>query len=191
MGYTAHLCTSINEEVVHGIPSKDRVVRDGDILSIDFGIVREGYYGDSAMTFPVGALNGVSSRLLAATERSLAAGIGEVGPEPVGGCFAACRRRSESEGSRWCATSVGHGSAGRSREPQIPNFGKRGVGPKLMPGMTPGHRADGERGGWPVEVLADGWTVVTRDREPIGPLRAHGGRHQDGCRILSLPCSWQ
>src|SRR4030042_2174236 len=76
MGYTAHLCTSINEEVGHGIPAKDRVVREGDILSIDFGIVREGFYGDSAMTFPVGTVNGVSSRLLAATERSLAAGSG-------------------------------------------------------------------------------------------------------------------
>src|SRR4030042_6207575 len=77
IGYPAHLCASINEEVVHGIPSKDRVLRGGDILSIDFGIVREGFYGDSAMTFPVGALNGVSSRLLAATERSLAAGARE------------------------------------------------------------------------------------------------------------------
>src|SRR3970040_396993 len=80
MGYTAHLCTSINEEVVHGIPSKDRVLRGGDILSIDFGILREGFYGDSAMTYPVGTVNGVSSRLLLVTAQSLVAGVREVRP---------------------------------------------------------------------------------------------------------------
>jgi len=97
MGYTAHLCTSINEEVVHGIPSKNRVVREGDILSIDFGIVREGFYGDSAMTFAVGAVNGVSTRLLAATERSLAAGIG------VGKCPGSTDDRSMN----WRAGMIG------------------------------------------------------------------------------------
>src|SRR3990172_5275597 len=114
MGYPAHLCTSINEEVVHGIPSKNRVLREGDILSIDFGIVREGFFGDSAMTFPVGSVDGVSSRLLAATERSLAAGIDEVRPENrLGDVSAAVQEVAESEGFSVVRDFVGHG-IGRS-----------------------------------------------------------------------------
>jgi methionyl aminopeptidase len=179
MGYTAHLCTSINEEVVHGIPSKDRVVREGDILSIDFGIVREGFYGDAAMTFPVGAVNGVSSRLLAATERSLAAGIGEVRPgNRLGDVSAAVQETVE----------VGHG-IGRSlhEDPQIPNFGKRGVGPKLMPGMILAIEPMVNVGGWPVEVLEDGWTVVTRDRSRSAHFEHTVAITEDGHQILSLP----
>jgi len=189
MGYPAHLCTSINEEVVHGIPSKDRVVREGDILSIDFGIVREGFYGDAAMTFPVGAVNGVSSRLLAATERSLAAGIGEVRPgNRLGDVSAAVQETVESEGFSVVRDFVGHG-IGRSlhEDPQIPNFGKRGVGPKLLPGMILAIEPMVNAGGWPVEVLADGWTVVTRDRSRSAHFEHTVAVTEDGCRILSLP----
>jgi methionyl aminopeptidase len=188
MGYPAHLCTSINEEVVHGIPSKDRVVREGDILSIDFGIVREEFYGDSAMTFPVGTVNGVSSRLLAATERSLAAGIGEVRPgNRLGDVSAAVQETVESEGFSVVRDFVGHG-IGRSlhEDPQIPNFGKRGVGPKLMPGMTLAIEPMVNAGGWPVEVLADGWTVVTRDRSRSAHFEHTVAVTEDGCRILSI-----
>jgi methionyl aminopeptidase len=189
MGYPAHLCASINEEVVHGIPSKDRVVREGDILSIDFGIVREGFYGDSAMTFPVGGVNGVSSRLLAATERSLAAGISEVRPgNRLGDVSAAVQEAVEAEGFSVVRDFVGHG-IGRSlhEDPQIPNFGKRGVGPKLMPGMTLAIEPMVNAGGWPVEVLADGWTVVTRDRSRSAHFEHTVAVTEDGHRILSLP----
>jgi len=189
MGYPAHLCASINEEVVHGIPSKDRVVREGDILSIDFGIVREGYYGDSAMTFPVGAVNSVSSRLLAATERSLAAGISEVRPgNRLGDVSAAVQEAVEAEGFSVVRDFVGHG-IGRSlhEDPQIPNFGKRGVGPKLTPGMTLAIEPMVNAGGWPVEVLADGWTVVTRDRSRSAHFEHTVAVTEDGHRILSLP----
>src|SRR5512143_361533 len=188
MGYPAHLCASINEEVVHGIPSKDRIVREGDILSIDFGIVREGFYGDSAMTFPVGAVNGVSSRLLAATERSLAAGIGEMRPgNRLGDVSAAVQEVAESEGFSVVRDFVGHG-IGRSlhEDPQIPNFGKPGVGPKLMPGMTLAIEPMVNAGGWPVEVLADGWTVVTRDRSRSAHFEHTVAVTEDGCQILSL-----
>jgi methionyl aminopeptidase len=188
MGYPAHLCTSINEEVVHGIPSKDRVVREGDILSIDFGIVREEFYGDSAMTFPVGTVNGVSSRLLAATERSLAAGIGEVRPgNRLGDVSAAVQETVESEGFSVVRDFVGHG-IGRSlhEDPQIPNFGKRGVGPKLMPGMTLAIEPMVNAGGWPVEVLADGWTVVTRDRSRSAHFEHTVAVTEDGYLILSI-----
>jgi methionyl aminopeptidase len=189
MGYPAHLCTSINEEVVHGIPSKDRVVREGDILSIDFGIVREGFYGDAAMTFPVGAVNGVSSRLLAATERSLAAGISEVRPENrLGDVSAAVQEAVEAEGFSVVRDFVGHG-IGRSlhEDPQIPNFGKRGVGPKLLPGMILAIEPMVNAGGWPVEVLADGWTVVTRDRSRSAHFEHTVAVTEGGHRILSLP----
>lgn len=188
MGYPAHLCASINEEVVHGIPSKDRIVREGDILSIDFGIVREGFYGDSAMTFPVGAVNGVSSRLLAATERSLAAGIGKVRPgNRLGDVSAAVQETVESEGFSVVRDFVGHG-IGRSlhEDPQIPNFGKPGVGPKLMPGMTLAIEPMVNAGGWSVEVLADGWTVVTRDRSRSAHFEHTVAVTEDGCQILSL-----
>ncbi|HSE14166.1 MAG TPA: type I methionyl aminopeptidase [Candidatus Deferrimicrobium sp.] len=188
MGYPAHLCVSINEEVVHGIPSKDRIVREGDILSIDFGVVREGFYGDSAMTFPVGAVNGVSSRLLAATERSLAAGIGKVRPgNRLGDVSAAVQETVESEGFSVVRDFVGHG-IGRSlhEDPQIPNFGKPGVGPKLMPGMTLAIEPMVNAGGWSVEVLADGWTVVTRDRSRSAHFEHTVAVTEDGCQILSL-----
>lgn len=189
MGYPAHLCTSINEEVVHGIPSKDRVVREGDILSIDFGIVREGFYGDSARTFPVGEVNGVSSRLLAATERSLAAGIGEMRPgNRLGDVSAAVQEAAESEGFSVVRDFVGHG-IGRSlhEDPQIPNFGKPGVGPKLMPGMTLAIEPMVNAGGWPVEVLTDGWTVVTRDRSRSAHFEHTVAITEDGYQILSIP----
>ena len=189
MGYPAHLCASINEEVVHGIPSRDRVVREGDILSIDFGIVREGFYGDSAMTFPVGTVSGVSSRLLAATERALAAGIGEVRPgNRLGDVSAAVQEVVESEGFSVVRDFVGHG-IGRSphEDPQIPNFGRRGAGPKLMPGMTLAIEPMVNAGGWTVEVLADGWTVVTRDRTRSAHFEHTVAVTEDGHRILSLP----
>ena len=189
MGYPAHLCASINEEVVHGIPSKDRVIREGDILSIDFGILREGFYGDSAMTFPVGAVNGVSSRLLAATERSLAAGISEVRPgNRLGDVSAAVQEAVEAEGFSVVRDFVGHG-IGRSlhEDPQIPNFGKRGVGPKLMPGMILAIEPMVNAGGWPVEILADGWTVVTRDRSLSAHFEHTVAVTEDGHCILCLP----
>ncbi len=188
MGYPAHLCASINEEVVHGIPSKDRVLREGDIISIDFGIVREGFYGDSAMTFPVGTVNGVSSRLLAATERSLAAGIAEVRPgNRLGDVSAAVQEAVEAEGFSVVRDFVGHGIGKALHEdPQIPNFGKRGVGPKLMPGMILAIEPMVNAGGWPVEVLADGWTVVTRDRSRSAHFEHTVAVTEDGYQILSL-----
>ena len=189
MGYPAHLCTSINEEVVHGIPSKDRILREGDILSIDFGIMREGFYGDSAMTYPVGAVNGASSRLLLVTERSLAAGIREVRPgNRLGDVSAAVQETVEAGGFSVVRDFVGHG-IGRllHEDPQIPNFGKRGTGPKLTAGMVLAIEPMVNAGGWPVEVLSDGWTVVTRDRSRSAHFEHTVAVTEDGSRILSYP----
>lgn len=187
MGFPAHLCTSINEEVVHGIPSRDRILREGDILSIDFGIQRDGFYGDAAMTFPVGTVNGVSSRLLLATERSLAAGIREVRPgNRLGDVSAAVQEVVESEGFSVVRDFVGHG-IGRllHEDPQIPNFGKRGTGPKLAAGMVLAIEPMVNAGGWPVEVLSDGWTVVTRDRSRSAHFEHTVAVTEDGHTILS------
>jgi methionyl aminopeptidase len=187
MGFPAHLCTSINEEVVHGIPSRDRILREGDILSIDFGIQRDGFYGDAAMTFPVGTVNGVSSRLLLAAERSLAAGIREVRPgNRLGDVSAAVQEVVESEGFSVVRDFVGHG-IGRllHEDPQIPNFGKRGTGPKLAAGMVLAIEPMVNAGGWPVEVLSDGWTVVTRDRSRSAHFEHTVAVTEDGHTILS------
>ncbi len=189
MGYPAHLCTSINEEVVHGIPSRERAVREGDLLSIDFGVVRDGFYGDSAFTFPVGKTDELSARLLSATRRSLAAAIQEARPgNRLGDISAAVQATAESAGFSVVRDFVGHG-IGRSmhEEPQVPNFGKRGTGPKLTPGMILAIEPMVNAGGFGVEVLADGWTVVTRDRSRSAHFEHTVAITAEGFRILSLP----
>jgi len=189
LGYPAHLCTSVNEEVVHGIPSKDRVVRDGDILSIDFGVVLGGFYGDAARTFAVGTVNGVSRRLLETTERSLGKAIEAARPgNRLGDVSAAVQAMVEAEGFSVVRDFVGHG-IGRSmhEEPQVPNFGKPGTGPKLLPGMVLAIEPMVNAGGHEVEVLSDGWTVVTRDRSRSAHFEHTVAITGEGCMILSLP----
>ncbi len=189
MGYPAHLCTSVNEEVVHGIPSRDRIVREGDILSIDFGVVRDGFFGDAARTFPVGEVDPASRRLLEATERSLFAGIEAAGPAArLGDISAAVQATVEREGFSVVRDFVGHG-IGRSmhEEPQVPNFGTPGTGPRLHPGMTLAIEPMVNAGGWAVKVLDDGWTVVTRDRSRSAHFEHTIAVTDSGCRILSLP----
>jgi len=189
LGYPAHLCTSVNEEVVHGIPSKDRVVRDGDILSIDFGVVLGGYYGDAARTFAVGTVNGESRRLLETTERSLGKAIEAARPgNRLGDVSAAVQATVEAEGFSVVRDFVGHG-IGRSmhEEPQVPNFGRPGTGPKLLPGMVLAIEPMVNAGGHAVEVLSDGWTVVTRDRSRSAHFEHTVAITGEGCTILSLP----
>jgi methionyl aminopeptidase len=189
LGFPAHLCTSVNEEVVHGIPSAERVVREGDILSIDFGVVLDGYYGDAARTFAVGTVNAESRRLLAATERSLEKAI-EAAREGnrLGDVSAAVQSTVEAEGFSVVRDFVGHG-IGRSmhEEPQVPNFGKPGTGPKLLPGMVLAIEPMVNAGGFAVEVLPDGWTVVSRDRSRSAHFEHTVAVTEDGNRILSLP----
>jgi methionyl aminopeptidase len=189
MGYPAHLCTSLNEEVVHGIPSRNRVVREGDILSIDFGVLRDGFFGDAAKTFCVGAVDPESLRLLDATERSLFAGIEAAGPAArLGDISAAVQRTVETEGFSVVRDFVGHG-IGRSmhEEPQIPNFGTRGSGPRLHPGMTLAIEPMVNAGGWAVKVREDGWTVETRDKSRSAHFEHTIAVTEKGFRILSLP----
>ena len=189
LGYPAHLCTSLNEEVVHGIPSADRLVREGDILSIDFGVVLDGFYGDAARTFAVGAVSPESRRLLDATERSLGKAIEATRPgNRLGDVSAAVQATVEAEGFSVVRDFVGHG-IGRSmhEEPQVPNFGKPGTGPKLLPGMVLAIEPMVNAGGYAVEVLPDGWTVVTRDRSRSAHFEHTVAVTEEGNRILSLP----
>jgi methionyl aminopeptidase len=169
-GYPAVLCTSVNEEVVHGIPS-NRVLRDGDILSLDFGAVLDDYYGDAAITVPVGTISEEARRLLRVTEEALYKAIEQARPgKHVGDISAAVQRHVESQGFSAVRDFVGHGIGKFMHEkPQVPNFGIPGRGVRLKAGMTLAIEPMINAGGYEVVVLDDGWTAVTRDRN----LSAH------------------
>ncbi|HOJ13065.1 MAG TPA: type I methionyl aminopeptidase [Deltaproteobacteria bacterium] len=169
-GYPATLCTSVNEEVIHGIPSK-RKLRKGDIVSIDVGAVYEGFYSDSARTFPVGEVSDDALRLMEATERALMEGIERARPgNRLHDISAAIQDVVERAGFSVVREFVGHG-IGRSlhEDPQVPNFGRKGSGPLLQEGMTLAIEPMVNQGTWKVEILDDGWTAVTAD----GSLSAH------------------
>jgi methionyl aminopeptidase len=171
-GYPCVLCTSLNEEVVHGIPSKQRVLRDGDIVSIDCGVVVDGYYGDSAITVAVGeSIPPQTRRLLDVTMASLQSAIAIVRPgATLGDIGAAVQEVVEADGFSVVRDFVGHGIGTHMHEdPQIPNYGRRGQGTKLRPGMVLAIEPMVNIGGPNVQVLKDGWTAVTED----GSLSAH------------------
>jgi methionyl aminopeptidase len=171
-GFPCVLCTSVNQEVVHGIPSKKRVLRDGDIVSIDTGVVIDGYYGDSATTIAVGtSLDANAVRLLAVTEASLAAGIEAVAEgAAIGDVGAAVQQMVEREGFSVVREFVGHGIGTHLHEdPQVPNYGQRGRGMKMREGMVFCIEPMVNAGKPAVQVLGDGWTAVTKD----GSLSAH------------------
>ncbi len=170
-GFPCALCTSINSEVVHGIPSPKRVLKNGDIVSVDFGVVADGFYGDAAITVPVGAIDPRSARLLRATEESLAAAIRTIRPgATLGDIGAAVQAVVEGEGFSVVRDFVGHGIGVQMHEdPQVPNFGEAGRGMKLKEGMVLAIEPMVNAGGPDVIVLEDGWTAVARD----GSMSAH------------------
>lgn len=171
-GYPCVLCTSVNKEVVHGIPSANRVLREGDIVSIDCGAVIDGYYGDSAITVPVGEkIAPKTRRLLDVTKASLERAIQEVKPgATLGDIGAAVQETVEAEGFSVVRDFVGHGIGTRMHEdPQVPNYGRRGQGLKLREGMVIAIEPMVNAGKPGVEVLEDGWTAVTED----GSMSAH------------------
>jgi methionyl aminopeptidase len=189
LGYPANLCTSINEEVVHGIPSRKRVLREGDIVSIDFGVVRDGYYGDAARTYAVGNVPAASRKLMQATEESLARAVEASLPgNRIGDISAAVQETAEGAGFSVVRDFVGHG-IGRMlhEEPQVPNFGARGTGPRLSAGMVLAIEPMVNEGGYEVEILPDGWTVVTRDRRRSAHFEHMVAVTEEGCEILTLP----
>jgi methionyl aminopeptidase len=170
-GFPKTLCTSPNEQVVHGIPSRRVRLAEGDILSVDVGAIVDGYYGDNAATYAVGRVTDQARHLIDATRRSLEAGVAEcVVGNRLFDIGAAVQEVAEGEGFSVVREYVGHG-IGRSmhEDPNVPNFGKRGTGPELLEGMVLAIEPMVNAGGAPVRQLDDGWTVVTQDRS----LSAH------------------
>ncbi|HOO37017.1 MAG TPA: type I methionyl aminopeptidase [Deltaproteobacteria bacterium] len=169
-GFPATLCTSVNEAVVHGIPSERRLV-SGDIISIDVGALFNGFYSDAARTFPVGEVSKQAQALMDATRQALAAGISQAYPgNRLSDISFAVQQVVESAGFSVVRDFVGHGiGKGLHEDPQIPNFGKKGNGPVLKEGMTFAIEPMVNQGSWRVTICEDGWTAVTSD----GSLSAH------------------
>lgn len=169
-GYKHTLCTSVNEQVVHGIPNKGKL-RDGDILSIDIGVKLDGYYGDHAVTVPVGRVSGDAKRLLKFCEEALWKGIEKAhAGNRLFDVSNAIQVHAESAGFSVVRVYVGHGiGTNLHEEPQVPNFGEPGTGPELKPGMVMAIEPMLNIGNADVKVLDDAWTVVTAD----GKLSAH------------------
>ncbi len=186
-GFPASICTSINDEVVHGIPSPRRRLVAGDIVSLDVGFFRGGYHADSARTFAVGRIGETARRLLAVTEACLERGIAEVAPgRALGDVGHAIQAHAEAAGFHVVRELVGHGIGERlHEEPQVPNYGVPGEGLRLEPGMVLAIEPMVNVGTARVETLKDAWTIRTAD----GSLSAHfehtvavtGG----GCRVLT------
>ena len=170
-GFPSCLCTSINQEVVHGIPSKKRRLQPGDLVKLDFGVVYQGFYGDAARTIPVGDVSQAARELSEATRASLEAGIqAAVAGNRIGDIGHAVQAYVEARGYAVVRDFVGHGIGRRlHEEPQIPNFGTPGTGMKLRPGMVLAIEPMVNTGTWEVETLDDDWTAVTLD----GKLSSH------------------
>ena len=168
--YPKTLCASVNDEVVHGIPSK-RVLKDGDIVGLDLGAIVDGFYGDSAVTVPVGAIPPEVGELLRVTEEALYKGIEQaIVGNRLSDISHAVQRHAEAAGFSVVTDFVGHGIGQQlHEEPQIPNYGKPGQGPRLQVGMVLAIEPMINMGGSAVRVLEDQWTAVTRD----GSLSAH------------------
>ena len=185
-GYPATLCTSVNEEVVHGIPSL-RVLREGDILSLDFGAITDDFYGDAAITLPIGHISEEAGRLLRVAEEALYLAIDQARPDNrLQDISAAIQRHVETNGFSVVRDFVGHGIGRQLHEkPQIPNFGVAGRGIRLQPGMILAIEPMINAGGYEVEILPDGWTAVTKDRSLSAHFEHSVAVTENGPHILS------
>lgn len=189
--FPAYICVSVNEEVVHGIGSLRRILRDGDIVSLDVTVEYNGYIGDNAITMPVGRITPALQQLLQVTDRALQLGIEQarVGNR-IGDISAAIQEHVEASGFSVVRDLVGHGVGQSMHEPpEIPNFGRRGTGPKIRPGMTLAIEPMVNAGGHRTKTLADGWTVVTADGSPSAHFEHTVLTTDRGPEILTLPRS--
>jgi len=186
-GYPARVCVSIDDEVVHGIPSAKRICAAGQIVSIDIGVAQGGFYGDMALSVPVGEVTDERTRLLRTTQEALRDAIAacRVGNR-LGDVSAAIQRRAEGAGFSVVRDYVGHG-IGRQmhEEPQIPNYGSPGTGVRLAAGMIFAIEPMVNEGGAGVRVLDDGWTVVTADRRPSAHFEKMVAVTDSGPRVLA------
>ena len=189
-GFPATACISINNEVIHGIPAKNRILKEGDIVSIALGAEKNGYHGDNAATFAVGMISDDAQRLIDTTRESLYVGLKQaVAGNRIGDISNAVQVYCEERGYGVVRDFVGHGIGKELHEdPSVPNFGTPGRGARLMPGMTIAVEPMINQGTWEVNQLPDGWTIVTKD----GKLAAHFEHtiaitKEGECMILTLP----
>ncbi|HET6528758.1 MAG TPA: type I methionyl aminopeptidase [Balneolaceae bacterium] len=185
--FPASLCISINEEVVHGIPSEKRKLKEGDVVSIDCGVEKDGYFGDHAYTFAVGDCDDELIRLLRTTLESLYKGIDQaVHGNKIGDISNAIQTYCEKEDFGVVRDLVGHG-LGKSlhEDPSVPNFGRAGRGPRLRSGMTLAIEPMITLGSWQVETKSDGWTVVTSDSKVAAHYEHDIAVHEGKAEILS------
>ncbi|MCR4296704.1 MAG: type I methionyl aminopeptidase [Elusimicrobia bacterium] len=188
-GFPGVICVSVNCEIVHGIPSDKRVLKDGDIVGLDFGAIIEGWYGDSAITVPIGTISPEAQRLVTVTRECLEKALAAVkNGNRIGDIGFAVQTHAQSNGYTLVREFVGHG-IGRAlhEEPPVPNYGKPGTGGRLKSGMTIAIEPMVNMGGPEVSTLGDGWTAVTKD----GKLSAHFEHTvavtDTGYDILTLP----
>jgi len=188
-GYPGSVCASINQEVVHGIPSAARKLREGDILSMDFGVELNGYFGDAALTVPVGKISATREKLLRVTRESLERAIEKVRPgNRLGDVSAAVQQWVEKNGYSVVREFVGHGIGTRMHEdPQIPNYGTPGQGPRLQEGMVLAIEPMVNTGSPAVKVLDDDWTAVTADGSDSAHFEHTVAVTADGPWILTRP----
>ncbi len=185
-GFPASICTSINEELVHGIPGLRRL-KNGDIVSIDVGVLYKGYYGDAAATFPVGKVSPLAAQLIEVTRESLKHAVKKAFPgNRLYDISHAVQSYVESKGFSVVRNYVGHGiGSNLHEEPQVPNFGLPGKGPRLEAGMVLAIEPMVNAGAWEVETLDDQWTVVTKDRNLCAHFEHSVAILQDGPEILT------
>ena len=187
--YPAHTCISVNDEVVHGIPSFRRVLRDGDIVSLDIVVSHDGYIGDNAFTVPVGSVSAAIEKLLRVTREALDLGVkqAQVGNR-IGDISAAVQSYVEANGFSVVRDMVGHGVGTSMHEPpEIPNFGRKGTGDKIKAGMTLAIEPMVNLGGYKTKTLSDGWTVVSADGSPSAHFEHTVLTTDHGPEILTIP----
>ena len=185
-GFPATLCTSINDVIVHGIPNTKNRLRDGDLVSVDCGVLLDGFYGDAAVTFGVGAVSPEAQRLMEVTRKCLGDAVAAIKPEGrLGDVGAAVQKRAEEAGFGVVREFVGHG-IGRAlhEEPQVPNYGEAGRGQRLRPGLVIAIEPMITGGSWRVSIDDDGWTARTEDGRLAAHFECSVAVTADGRRVL-------
>lgn len=188
-GFPASACISVNDTVIHGIPSSKEILKEGDIVSVDVGAYIDGYHGDSAKTFAVGEISDTAKSLMASTEESLMLAIEMAKPGVrIGDISSAIQKYNEDRGFSVVKEFVGHGvGANLHEEPEVPNFGRSGHGPRLMPGMVIAIEPMINAGRANIKILPDGWTVKTVDKSLSAHFEHTIAITSQGANILTLP----
>ncbi|OGE82571.1 MAG: type I methionyl aminopeptidase [Candidatus Doudnabacteria bacterium RIFCSPHIGHO2_01_FULL_49_9] len=186
--YPAVLCSSVDDEVVHGIPRKEKILREGEIIGLDLGVIHKGLYTDTAVTVGVGTISRENAELIRFTKLALIAGIEEVKPgNTIGDVGHAIESVARNNGLAVIRDLVGHGVGHALHEkPDVPNYGKPGTGEKLLAGMVIAIEPMFTRGDWRVRFLDDGWTVVTADNSPAAHFEHTVAVTETGHQVLTL-----